>query len=246
MTRARSQRVKRRPVEEVRERPLGRPPRIDRQAIAHAALEVGLERLTMRRVAERLGVRAATLYHHVRSKRELLRLAGESSIRSMEIPPDDGRHWSAWLRAYARAGRATLLARPALLQQIALGTLGLDRVVDAVETALAVLERHGFSAREAVEAFVSISQCAIGAAIYEMRERNAREGAGEDPLREELLRAVTLRRPEELERVRRLLRRTPSSLDYERFFERQLHALLVGLAEARGEDWRGFLAAAPD
>src|SRR5262245_2554362 len=61
---------------------------LDPEQIVRAALrlldEVGLDELTMRRLAERLGVKAASLYRHVRDKDELLVLLGDEI--SGEIP----------------------------------------------------------------------------------------------------------------------------------------------------------------
>src|SRR5258706_15464399 len=61
---------------------------LDREQVVRAALllldEVGLDELTMRRLAERLGVKAASLYRHVRNKDELLALLGDEI--SSEIP----------------------------------------------------------------------------------------------------------------------------------------------------------------
>lgn len=57
-------------------------------AIVEAALaaisERGVEGLTMRSVAERLEVRAPTLYHHVRNKNELLELVARNAFDSFE------------------------------------------------------------------------------------------------------------------------------------------------------------------
>ncbi|HEX3752721.1 MAG TPA: TetR family transcriptional regulator, partial [Streptosporangiaceae bacterium] len=51
---------------------------VTRERIVAAALELldeaGLDGLALRRLAERLGIRAPTLYWHVRDKRELLDL----------------------------------------------------------------------------------------------------------------------------------------------------------------------------
>jgi len=61
---------------------------LDQSQVVRAALalldEVGLEALTMRRLAERLGVQPASLYRHVRDKEELLLLLGDEI--SGEIP----------------------------------------------------------------------------------------------------------------------------------------------------------------
>src|SRR5437764_10081553 len=71
---------------------------IDLDQIVKAALqlldEVGLDGLTMRRLAERLGIRAASLYRHVRDKDELLVLLADEisgEIPVAEIPTvEDG------------------------------------------------------------------------------------------------------------------------------------------------------------
>src|SRR5215510_15621992 len=61
---------------------------LDQAQVVRAALalldEVGLDELTMRRLAERLDVKAASLYRHVRNKEELLALLGDEM--SAEIP----------------------------------------------------------------------------------------------------------------------------------------------------------------
>ena len=52
-------------------RKAGRPPRISRAMIAQAAHELGLEGLTLKAVADHLGVSVAALYHHVSGKDDL-------------------------------------------------------------------------------------------------------------------------------------------------------------------------------
>jgi len=63
---------------------------LDRARIAVTAMEmideVGVEKLTMRAVAARLGVSAMALYHHVEDKDELLRLVGDVVLGRIELP----------------------------------------------------------------------------------------------------------------------------------------------------------------
>ena len=61
-------------------RRVGRPPQISRQAIAEAAQQVGLGNLTLKAVADHLGVSVAGLYHHIRGKEDLLRLAADQAL----------------------------------------------------------------------------------------------------------------------------------------------------------------------
>src|SRR5579875_3593997 len=63
---------------------------LDREHVVRVALdlldEVGLDELTMRRLADRLGVTAASLYWHVRDKDELLALLADAISAQMPEP----------------------------------------------------------------------------------------------------------------------------------------------------------------
>lgn len=84
--------------------------RVTRERLVEAALalvnEEGLEGLSMRALADRLEVKAASLYWHVRDRRELLDLVAESILSSVRVT---GRG-SGWrqnvLAACAALGRA--------------------------------------------------------------------------------------------------------------------------------------------
>jgi AcrR family transcriptional regulator len=76
---------------------------ITRDAIIEAALvvldKVGMDGLSMRRVAEELGTGAASLYWHVRNKDELFQLIFDRVTREMVLPEPDPAHWKEQLRA---------------------------------------------------------------------------------------------------------------------------------------------------
>jgi len=63
---------------------------LDQAQVVRAALalldEVGLDELTMRRLAERLGVKAASLYRHIRNKDELLVLLADQISGEIPLP----------------------------------------------------------------------------------------------------------------------------------------------------------------
>jgi len=88
-------------------------PQVTRQRIVQAALEVleedGFDGLTMRRLAERLGIRAASLYNHVSDKDELLALMADAICS--EIPDlDHAKPWRRQLETMARQVRRALTA----------------------------------------------------------------------------------------------------------------------------------------
>jgi TetR/AcrR family transcriptional regulator, tetracycline repressor protein len=79
----------------------GRQP-LTRSQVVKAALdlmdETGLDGLTMRRLGERLGVKSASLYWHVRNKDELLNLVADAVCSEVQTPPP-----TAGWREYAKA-----------------------------------------------------------------------------------------------------------------------------------------------
>jgi AcrR family transcriptional regulator len=155
-------------VEPERKR-IGRPPRIDRAAIADAVLAVGFEQATMRRVAEHLGVSVPGLYHYVKGRDDLVRLAAGRALAQVELPEDHGQHWSEWLREWARYIRGAMAGRPELLEHFATGGLDQDRLTEVVDRVLVVLRRDGFTAKEARAAWEVVSAMALGSAVGDMR-----------------------------------------------------------------------------
>lgn len=154
-------------------RPLGRPPRISREAIAEAAADIGLEDLTLKAVAERLGVSVPGLYHHVDGRDDLLRLAAEHSVRQRHVPVDRGQHWAEWLLEWARYNREAFLEEPGLLTQYVEGAISDEAIARNTEVIHAVLRRHGFSLADARAAYELVSSFAIGAAVSDLRRARA-------------------------------------------------------------------------
>jgi len=218
-----------RPVKKV-----GRPPRIDRAAIAEAVLDLGLDGISMKAVADYLGVSVAGLYHHVGNRRELLVLAAEYSIARVPAPEDHGQHWDEWLREWARHVYSSFVEEPEVLSQFLSGALRWESMVTVIDSVIQVLGRAGFDPIAAMEAFDTVAFYAVGAAAHELRRRGAAAEGRSTMV--ELHRMVAAQPPEELAGVRALLAVPPISGTTS--FEGQLTTVLVGIAARRHEDWR--------
>lgn len=87
---------------------------LSRERLVQAALELvngdGLEALSMRALAERLAVKASSLYWHVRDRHELLELLAESILEDVSLPPE-GTSWRPAVVAAAGALRRELAAQ---------------------------------------------------------------------------------------------------------------------------------------
>jgi len=92
-----------------------RTAKIQRSDILTAALALvdaeGVAGLSMRRLGQRLGVEAMSLYHHVPDKNAVLDLVHEAVLAELELPQQSG-HWRRNARALARAFRRVLIAHP--------------------------------------------------------------------------------------------------------------------------------------
>ncbi|MEU1131908.1 TetR family transcriptional regulator [Streptomyces sp. NPDC005900] len=87
----------------------GRPV-LTRESIAARALEMvgskGFPSLTMRALANELGVTVRSLYNYVEDRQEVVHLVVDLMLSSWEPPPLDPAHWERSVADYARSLRA--------------------------------------------------------------------------------------------------------------------------------------------
>jgi TetR/AcrR family tetracycline transcriptional repressor len=112
---------------------------------------VGLDELTMRRLAERLGVQAASLYRHVRDKEELLILLGDEISGEIPLPRSSGT-WREQLTAIAWTVRRGLKAHRDAARLLAMTPPFGPRRLRHIEALLRILRRAGLSPRETARA----------------------------------------------------------------------------------------------
>jgi len=99
------------PWSSARDAPASRRP-LSREAIVDAAMEIvdaeGLDGLSMRRLAERLGTGPASLYAHVSGRPELLQLLLERVAADIHVPDPQPDRWQEQLREVAHSMRNAL------------------------------------------------------------------------------------------------------------------------------------------
>jgi AcrR family transcriptional regulator len=131
-------------------------------AVAIDAADRGeLDALTMRGIADELGVTAMSLYAHVHDKDDLLDEVIDHLLARAELPNHD-LDWRAWMMEAAQRLHALFLAQPALLDRYRRRPVGVRAALRRMEAALDVLERGGFSDSAAVEAFAAVHTYTIG------------------------------------------------------------------------------------
>jgi TetR/AcrR family tetracycline transcriptional repressor len=150
---------------------------IDRwQIIAEAVAlldEAGLEGVTLRKLASRLGVQAPTLYWHIRNKAALVNAIAEA-ILEKEFgtidPPADDEPWPDWLRAVAHRLRRAMLAHPDGARVVSAGQLSATMATIS-ETAIRTLIERGLTLRDARLTVLAVERFTIGHVLEEQAPR---------------------------------------------------------------------------
>jgi AcrR family transcriptional regulator len=218
--------------------------RLSRELIITTALAQidanGASSLSMRSLAQELGVEAMSLYRHVHGKEDLLE--GVVALLMDELLTDlDGdlaAHWQGYLQTAAHEIRRIAVEHPKVFPLVATRHPAAPwlrpplRSVEVVNAFLSALINHGFTDQQAVDTYRSFSSFLLGQLLLEAAVRGAEigpvdqvldEGSADIPSRDG--RAIVAEAPEVF-RLRNMLSEDRS----EEEFEVSLEALLDRLA----------------
>lgn len=153
------------------------------ESVARAALATverdGLDYLSMRRVAEELGVQAATLYWHVQSKEHLLDLMADALLADFQLPPiPDGTNWRAALAELANAYHRFLLGRRDAGRIIAGRFASGPHFIGYVEVFAALLRRSGLPDADAAYALYALVVYIQGFVLHQTSPLSGDSAAG--------------------------------------------------------------------
>lgn len=123
--------------------------------------QVGVEKLTMRKVAERMNVSPMAIYKHFPNKEALLRETLDEFISRADVIPDQDLPWEQWVQHVAYAMFNALSGETSWLPT--LGAINVGPNALAVTSAfINKLSEEGFSFNEALEAYLAIVHLVIG------------------------------------------------------------------------------------
>ncbi|WP_405142617.1 TetR/AcrR family transcriptional regulator C-terminal domain-containing protein [Sphaerisporangium sp. NBC_01403] len=149
---------------------------LTRQTMIDAALrlldEVGLDGLTVRRLAAELGVQSPALYWHIRTKQELLDGMADEIVRAAGMgPPRPEESWQEWLARRARAYRASLLAHRDGARVVSGAAELSPETVRMFEEELAAMTSRGFTPVLAVRTISTLTHYITGFVLQEQATR---------------------------------------------------------------------------
>jgi TetR/AcrR family tetracycline transcriptional repressor len=149
---------------------------LDRETVLDTALrlidEVGLDGLSLRRLAKELGVQAPALYWHFSSKQDLLdHLVAAANDRADHgaAAPGPGQTWDEWLAEGMRLRRREMLAHRDGAR-LASGNRPTPGSWPRIERTLSVLVDAGFDPKDAVRAIVVLGQYVTGFVLDEQAD----------------------------------------------------------------------------
>jgi AcrR family transcriptional regulator len=196
-----------------------------REQILGAALDIaderGLEAITMRAVAARIGLTAMALYPHVKSKDDLLDgLVGR--LLAELARPDPAQPWRDRLRALGRSARELAHRHPAVVPLLFVRPAITPEAVLVVDSIYQALLEAGVPDTEVARVERMVSTFVLGYAISEM---GGRFDAGDPRERRALLQGI------ELPAHHKLADHLEASVSWDAEFEADMDDLL-GLVES--------------
>ncbi len=215
----------------------GRPRLLTHEEILEGAVELGLEGLTMKKLADKLNVGTATLYQYFDSRKSLMRAAAVHSLSDVPLPSDKGQHWSKLARDYVFSIQNLLAENPSFIYSHQHSDYGFEVHFRLIEPFLASMKARGFSASEGMEVFNIVGMAAFSGAVETVRQR-------EFEYQDETMQVVARRQFDRLDKKNFPLLKEA----FETFAmtpEHKVNALLLAafttIAKQRGEDLEGIL-----
>ena len=145
-----------------------RTPLLSRERIRDTALELidadGLAALSMRRLAERLGVQAASLYSHFPTKDDVLDAVANLLTEQVDTSGFDGGDWRTGLTTWARSYLAALAEHPNAVPLVASGAGRRERFLAMADAVHGGMVRAGWPPRYATMVAGSVKYLVVGAA----------------------------------------------------------------------------------
>lgn len=160
----------------------GAQPTLSREQIVTAAVELldasGLDGLSMRRLGEKLGAGATSLYWHVANKDELLELVADEVMGEVDVPDVAEAGWRASAAAFTRGVRAMILRHPWILGILHMQPLVGPNAMRISDRLVVTLTEAGFTGPELAHASTVLMSHAIGSGTIESAQRAFLERSG--------------------------------------------------------------------
>lgn len=209
----------------------GRRPAFSREAITEAAVALadteGLEAVSMRRVAARVGAGAMSLYSYAPDKETLLELMVDHVTGELPAPERTSGDWRAGLKAVGHLQRAHMLRHPWLPAALATHRTPGPRALAFLEHVLAILRPSGLDGAARLEVFAQLTAFVAGYVTHERAQAAAARSTERAAAEARYLAAMAAdgRHPELAEALAAPARPVDADATFTRFLDRLVDGL---------------------
>ncbi len=145
--------------------------RLSKERVLHTAMGLadreGLESLTMRRLGQKLGVEAMSLYNHVANKDDLLDGMVDMAFSEIDLS-SNGADWKAIMRRRAMSAREMLARHPWAVGLMESRTTAGSANLRHHDSVIGSLRKGGFSIEMAAHAYSLMDSYIYGFALQQM------------------------------------------------------------------------------
>lgn len=146
------------------------------ERIARGALKLidrhGLDAFSMHKLSATLGCETMSLYHHLKSRGEVMDAVAGLLMARIEAPSEGS--WQTRLRGFAHSYRAVALAHPRAFSLLATRPVNRPEGFRMLETASSTLRSAGFGPKRAAEFVLLVGCWCNGALLAEIAGSEAR------------------------------------------------------------------------
>ncbi|MNY16287.1 Tetracycline repressor protein class B from transposon Tn10 [compost metagenome] len=144
---------------------------LNKERVMRAAVQLaddkGVASLSMRKLAEKLGVEAMSLYYHVANKEEILDGMVDVVFSQIALPTEE-KDWKTAMRQRATSARAALLRHPWALGLMESRRKPGPATLRHHDAVLGMLRKAGFSLEMTAHAYSAIDTYIYGFALQEL------------------------------------------------------------------------------
>jgi AcrR family transcriptional regulator len=143
---------------------------LSKERVLRAAIDLadqgGIASLSMRKLAQKLGVEAMSLYHYVASKDDILDGIVDLVISESPVPPNED-HWKAAIREIANSAHEVLVRHPWACSLMWTTSISPARL-RYMESILGTLRESGFSADLTHHAYHALDSHITGFTLWQV------------------------------------------------------------------------------
>src|SRR6185312_3031068 len=163
-----------------RDEPASRKPAHTRADIARAALEIadseGIDAVSMRKVAQRLGAGTMTLYHYVRNKGELIALMSDAVMAEVVVPEGElAADWRTGLTQIANRSHDAFSAHHWVFQKMGDDGVPGPNGMRHFEQSLQAVASLGLDREQTFEVIGQVDDYVFGSSLREVQEPAAHQ-----------------------------------------------------------------------